>query len=169
MKNEFDLCSSAISVNCITKKSDSLISFLLLSCKLNNVKVICQENERKNRLCMFLFYQYIKFWQIFRWLHNYSRAVFYLVEDIIKFDFNILYSSLPWLSLWMTGNFHKKTFSNSAVRLSQSLSTFPYFCLFWSPVKVSNHSKTKQSSSSSLFDRCSARLSCPEFFVNAIC
>lgn len=126
MKNEFDLCSSAISVNCFTKKSDSLISFLLLSCKLNNVKVICQENERKNRLCMFLFYQYIKFWQIFRWLHNYSRAVFYLVEDIIKFDFNILYSSLPWLSLWMTGNFHKKTFSNS--RAAKSITVyFPIF------------------------------------------
>lgn len=167
MKNVFDLCSSAISVNCRTKKSDSLISFLLLSCKLNNVKVICQENERKNRLCMFLFYQYIKFWQIFRWWHNYSRAVFYLVEDIIKFDFNILYSSLPWLSLWMTGTSIKRLFQ-IAVRLSQSLSTFPYFCLFWSPVKVTNHSKTKQSSSSSLFDRCS-RLSRPEFFVNAIC
>lgn len=126
MKNEFDLCSSAISVNCITKKSDSLISFLLLSCKLNNVNVICQENERKNRLCMFLFYQYIKFGQIFRWLHNYSRAVFYLVEDIIKFDFNIWYSSLPWLSLWMTGNFHKKTFSNSGPAKSITV-YFPIF------------------------------------------
>lgn len=135
-QNEFDLCSSAISVNCGTKKSNSLISFkaILLSCKLNNVKVICQENERKNWLCMFLFYQYIKFGQIFRWSHiNYSRAVFYLVEDIIKFDFNILYSSLPWLSPWMTGNFHKKTISWSNSGLSQSMSIFPYFCLFWPP------------------------------------
>jgi len=134
MKNEFDLCLSAISVNCGTKKSDSLISFeaILLSCKLKNVKVICQENERKNWLCMFLIYQYIKFWQMFKWLHNYSRAVFYLVEDIIKFDFNILYSSLPWLSLWMTGNFHKKTISNSGPAKSITV-YFPIFLSFLIP------------------------------------